>query len=310
MPTTNYRSNTGELISDALFLIEALEEEEPMSGEQEQQGMRALSRLIASWQAQSEHVWTVTQGGLVLTGEQSYLLGRNNSPAFSGSLRGTFTAPIQPSPALNQIQTFSVAPLGVSDFPVGTTIVITAQDATLEPHTTTVQSVFGDTITLTAAVPFSHEGGVLYYGDDLSLARRPFRIMNVRRSTTADGVQVPVERVSRGTYMDNPNKSASGQPVQFYYDRQLEHGELFVWPAGTGFLFFDYERELLKPTALADVLDFPEEWFDAIIYNLAHRLAPMYATNPIKRQLIKAEAMELKHDILSEDSDDMYMAIG
>ena len=311
VPTTNYRSSTEEIIKDALYLIEALEEGEPLTAEQETQGMRGLSRLIASWQAQSEHVWTQTEGVLALTGAQSYRFGRFTSPAYTGTLRGSFTAPTQPSPAFAQIETFSVAPISTTEFPAGTSIIVTPQGTSVSelPFETTVESTFGGTITLADPLPFSHEGGDLSYGDDLKLALRPLRIIGARRSDTFDGVQIPMNKVSREDYQDQPNKGAASTPVEFYYDAQLEHGTLYVWGTGGSFIHFTYERELLKPTAMTDILDFPEEWFDALIYNLAVRLAPMYALNPVKRQLLKSEAEQLKFDALSADSDEPYMEI-
>lgn len=311
MPTTNYRSSTEEIIKDALYLIEALEEGEPLTAEQETQGMRGLSRLIASWQAQTEHVWTQTEGILALTGEQSYRFGRFASPAYTGTLRGSITAPSQPSPAPTQIETFDVSAVGTAEFPVGASIVVTPQGTSVSqlPFETTVASTFGSSVTLTDPLPFSHEGGTLFYGDELKFVLRPLRILNARRSDTIDGVQIPMNKVSRQDYQDQPNKGAASTPVEFYYDAQLEHGTLYVWGTGGSFIHFTYERELLKPTATADILDFPEEWFDAILYNLAVRLAPMYALNPVKRQLLKSEAEQLKFEALMSDYDDPYMEI-
>lgn len=102
---------------------------------------------------------------------------------------------------------------------------------------------------------------------------RPLRILSAR---WRDGTDLPMWEMTRSEYDDLPNKSATGTPTSFYYDRQREAATFYVWPAPstvtTQTIEFTYERELEDITDVNDTLDMPGEWWEAVVYNLAVRL--------------------------------------
>jgi hypothetical protein len=112
---------------------------------------------------------------------------------------------------------------------------------------------------------------------------RPMQILSCRFKR--NGVEMPMIEMTRGEYDRLPVKTTQGTPTQFYYDRQRAAAVLYIWPvlatAAGETLEITYTRELEDETADAQV-DVPSEWYDAIVYGLADRLADDYGVNAPK----------------------------
>ena len=79
-------------------------------------------------------------------------------------------------------------------------------------------------------------------------------------------------KLGRIDYLNLPNKRTSGTPVQFYYDPKIDHGLFFAWPAPTStdtLIRGTYYRPLNIFDDADDSPDFPDEWLQALEYNLA-----------------------------------------
>lgn len=97
------------------------------------------------------------------------------------------------------------------------------------------------------------------------------------------------------------NKYTTGQPIQFYYDVQNTYGDLYLFPvpddiaAGSGnYVRIVYQRPFEDFDSSSDEPDFPQEWFDALKFNLALRLATEYGVAPEQFNMIRAMARETK----------------
>lgn len=111
---------------------------------------------------------------------------------------------------------------------------------------------------------------------------RPHSIVNVRWKNTS-GYEIPLTPITRDEYDNLPNKSATGQPVQWYFDRQREAAKLYVWPVPssvtTETLEITYHREV-EDMASSDTVDAPGEWYEAIVMNLALRMCNAFGAEP------------------------------
>lgn len=106
----------------------------------------------------------------------------------------------------------------------------------------------------------------------------PFEITQIRISHNS-GSEIEMLRLSREEYYALPNKTTTGFPTQWYYDRQRDSGTLKVWPEPDDALYslaFTYRRRIMDIDAGSDNLDLPPEWEEAVINNLARRLIPIY----------------------------------
>lgn len=117
-----------------------------------------------------------------------------------------------------------------------------------------------------------------------TISPKPMRILSVRRRT--QGIDTPMNEMARQTYFDQPNKTESpSTPVSFYYDPQQATGVLYLWPApssnavSTFTVQMTYLRRMDDIDASTDDLDMPQEWLQAVIWNLADDLETEYPVN-------------------------------
>lgn len=138
---------------------------------------------------------------------------------------------------------------------------------------------------------------------------RAMRVIGVRRRTTSSGVDVPLEALSAQDYDDTPNKSVKSTPTAFYFDPQRSTGTLYVWPtasaatAAAQTLQVTYLRRIEDIDATGDEADIPQEWLQALVWNLAVDLLPEYPVENNLASLIIGKAQSLKADLSGWDNE-------
>lgn len=139
---------------------------------------------------------------------------------------------------------------------------------------------------------------------------RPIRIINARYKGT-NGIEIPMVELTRDEYDIISDKTTTGIPTQFYYDRQREAAKLYVWPvlssATTESVEYTYERELEDISGGSDTIDIPVEWHEAAVYGLAARLCDDYGKDA---QVVQMKAEMLLRDILAEDHSGSVFFLG
>ena len=139
----------------------------------------------------------------------------------------------------------------------------------------------------------------------------------LREASGSTPTDSPLEIISRQTYNALSSKSSQGMPVQLFYDPLYDlpggnsganaYGKiyLFVTPdttAATNYtLYFVYTRPIQDFNATTDFLDFPQEWFNAIKWNLAYQLAFEYGVPVEILDRLKLIAKEEKDKAMSWD---------
>jgi len=136
-------------------------------------------------------------------------------------------------------------------------------------------------------------GGVTCVMDGVTnVIGRPLGIVEARSRTTG-GNELPLVSLSRDEYMSLPMKSSTGPTTQYYYDPQMTDGVLYVWPVETDLtnvLVFTARIPIRSFRYLSDLPDFPQEWFDALHFNLALRMAPAFKIDAKQYGMIKEQA--------------------
>ncbi|MDB6036013.1 MAG: hypothetical protein JWM16_6351 [Verrucomicrobiales bacterium] len=115
------------------------------------------------------------------------------------------------------------------------------------------------------------------FGSGGSFTTVPFDITDAR--ITRSSIDLPMERLTREEYFALPNKTTTGYPTQYFYDRQRDNGTLYVWPSPdttAGTFGFTYRRRIMDIDAATDNFDLPPEWEKAITDNLAYELIAVY----------------------------------
>jgi len=116
---------------------------------------------------------------------------------------------------------------------------------------------------------------------------RPLRIESMR-FVDSNGYERPMVHISRDEYDHLPDKDSTGEATLFHYDPQIGSGKLYVWPVlsstGSGTLDFTYQRPIEDFDATSNEPDFPQEWYETLMYGLAARLCPKYFPQDVQNQ--------------------------
>lgn len=104
-------------------------------------------------------------------------------------------------------------------------------------------------------------------------------ILNVSEFVVANNPsEIPMARINRDDYQSLPGKTQQGRPVQFWLDIQRDVPIIRLWPAvQLAYTFYQLvltrKRYLMDVGTLTDTLDFPQRWYEAVVAELASRLA-------------------------------------
>lgn len=123
----------------------------------------------------------------------------------------------------------------------------------------------------------------------------PLKLIQAYRVEASGAVNVPMQVENHYDYNLLPVNAASGEPITIYYQPFASYGTIKLWPTpvdATTNITIIYQRPFEDMVAGTDDIDFPPYWTDAIVYNLAWRLAPEYGTSKEDRASIKTEAKE------------------
>ena len=135
-------------------------------------------------------------------------------------------------------------------------------------------------------------------------------MLSVRRRI--NGIDTPMNVLSRDEYDALPNKSGQGMPVSWYFDPQRSARTLYVWLVPTTALAasvslkYTYLRVIEDVDALDNDPDVPQEWLEALVYSLSDRLANSYGEN---NPALSAFAAQLVRDLSSQDQESASLFI-
>jgi hypothetical protein len=123
--------------------------------------------------------------------------------------------------------------------------------------------------------------------------------MVLRRS----GTDYEMSRISRGDYLDFPNKTDQGRPSQFYFDRQIAP-EITLWQTpenSTDQLVYYYVQRIEDVDSLTNTTAVPFRFYPCMVAGLAYYLAIKRA--PDRVQMMKSIYEEEFQRAANEDED-------
>ena len=287
-----------EIINEALELIGAKPIEQAAKAADLITAANSLKQMVKAWQATGAHLFTQNEATLFLQpGQVKYQLGNSSSDHATETYSETTTD----AAAVTGAATISMdddTGLAVSD-----NLGIKLDAGTI--HWTTVSSL--GPLVFTPVLPSDAASGkaVYFYATDLEKA---LRVPAARRKqgTGTTATETEMRALGRSDYKNLPSKLNSGAPVQFYYDPKQIHGELFIWNAPTStetVINFTYYKPLAVYTAASDQGEFPDEWGQALSYNLAVFASPKFPGFELSPQVIPL-AGQFYTDALDFDQED------
>lgn len=133
----------------------------------------------------------------------------------------------------------------------------------------------------------------------------PVHLLQAIRTDT--GAKIDMEIVSKNSYNTLPQNS-TGTPLKLAYQPFINYGIISLWPAptstNTSTITLVYQRPFQYFISSSDTADFPEEWYNALIYKLAVLLAPEWGIPITDRQQLKQEAKEYLDAALENGGED------
>jgi len=154
---------------------------------------------------------------------------------------------------------------------------------------------------------------------DLSsvVASRYFRVRATSGTLALSGMhtggaptEITVARLNREQYTSLPNKNSPGpRPLQYWFDRQVRRPVMRIWPQPTAAsehhtLVVWRHRHIMDVGTMAQEIEVPQRWVDAIVAGLAARLAMEIAeVDPGLMQPLDAAAQQALYLAQSSEHD-------
>jgi hypothetical protein len=139
-------------------------------------------------------------------------------------------------------------------------------------------------------------------GAGSGMAFQPLKILKaIRRDNSNASLPIDIEMdlLTADSYLMQSSKNASGAPSMLFFKPFRASSQISVWVAPdaywqtNGQIILRVQRQIMDFDSATDNPDFPSQWFEALIYGLAMRLAPNYGLSLEDRKLLIAEAKDI-----------------
>lgn len=255
--------------------------------------------MIKLWQAEGIQLWNRRQGTIFPSYQGAqYGVSSTGSPSANTYVDTTLSA----AEALGQTILTVQSSTGMN---VADAVGIELDDSSRQ--WTTIVSVDSSTqITVTDSLTAAAGAGNTLVAYTKKIADRPLRILDMRTvDLDNDKNSVSMEIIGYNDYFNIPVKTTDGRPLNFYYDKLLDEGQVYVFPRPNNVNFlleFTYHEAIEDVDSGTDSLDFPTEWTLPLIYGLAAELCVSYGKFtelPVidgKAQMYKAIVRDFDND--------------
>lgn len=138
----------------------------------------------------------------------------------------------------------------------------------------------------------------------------PLKVHQALLVDTISGSNIEMEIRTIYEYNTIASTGSTGQPIQFFYQPLINFGKITLWPTPDATSIVNkqikivYQRPFEDFVAAGNTPDFPQEWHQAIIYQLASTLAPEYGVPLQDRQMLLQEAKMYTQECLEFGNDE------
>jgi hypothetical protein len=268
--TTSYSVNELDVLKAALGKIGVVEIGRSLEPEDIEVSRRNLNLIIKQWVAQADFapglkMWTRRRGWLFLQKSQiEYDLG----PSGDECAAETYVATTLTANAALGAGTITVA--SITGLASAQRIGVLLDSGSMQ-WTTINGAPSGSTVTLTDTLTGAAASGATVYAYTSKILR-PFEIVSavLRDSDSNDTPMDP--QMSIAEYESIPSKSGTGTPARIYFEAKKTNAVAYLDCAPddlTQVIRFVYLSYVEDSTATTDDVDFPAEWYRALVGQLA-----------------------------------------
>ncbi len=269
--SANYSVNRTDLIHSALRVVGATATGQTPSAEDYADANMALNMMVKNWHGKGIQLFSQKRATLFMQKNDSdYSLGPTGDHGTHSYTQTTMR--VAAAASATTLEVTSTTGMAAADY-IG--IVLDSGSV----HWTTVSSVTdSDTVVITSGLASAAAAArkVWFYRTKMY---RPIDILECFYRDT-NGLDYPVRRLTRSEYWEGSfDKNVDSNIVAYYYDPQFPNGVLYT-KYQTNDVNITLELVYRKPfedfDSPTDEPDFPYEWFEALKFGLAMRLAPEY----------------------------------
>jgi hypothetical protein len=295
--TNTFLQTRNDIINRAYKIIGIKTRGRDLTAEEINEASEALNLYVKGLKSEGVYLWKYAEGTLFLkVGQESYILDGATTNATESFAQTTTNATATSGANL-------IVVTSASGFTTGYNIGIMQNDGNL--HWTTISNIAGTAITLTAPLTnnVSNEATVYVYQTKIT---RPEAITSARRRDFSN-YDTPLNELARSDYFNLAQKTVIGQPTQFYYDKQLSLGTIYLYQApndASNTIKFTFQKMFFDLNTGNDNPDFPIEWAETLAFGLASRLSYDFSIDKTKSEQIKRTYDEMLRNLKGYDRED------
>lgn len=306
----NFTLQRNELVTNAFYLMNWVPKGQPLAAEDLNYGITQLNNMVTSWARKDIYLWKYEIIFLFLQYAQNkYVI----SPTATDHSTLAYTQNFLDADA--DTPDTSIDVVDSTGFVIGYNIGIVTNSNYV--FWTTITNVVGNTITLNSAITEEASSGNIIFVYQ-SLPQKPLKIkyatlLTPQNQALTGGYETQLVMLARKDYQ---TLSVKGQPVGYPSQLMFEprRTEGWVWVAQSP----QDTTQVMKLNCLYpfedfvtanDDADFPTEWTDTLVWNLAKKLIPAYGVEGQRVTEIKEEADLLFQQLLDYDNEDTYLQI-
>ena len=295
--TNTFTQTRNDIINRAYKIIGIKTRGRDLTAEEINEASEALNLYVKGLKSEGVYLWKYAEGTLFLkVGQESYILNGTTANATESFVQTTTNALATSGASLIEVS-------NASGFTIGYNIGIMQNDGDL--FWTTISNIVGTTITLANSLTNNVSSLATVYVYQTKITR-PEAITSARRRDSSN-YDTPLNEIARSDYFNLAQKTVIGQPTQFYYDKQLSSGTIYLYQApndASNTIKFTFQKMFFDLNAGNDNPDFPIEWAETLAFGLASRLSYDFSIDKTKSEQIKRTYDEMLRNLKGYDRED------
>ena len=271
-------TTSGTTTFDKTFSIDEIIEESynrlgqfDMSGYNLKTARRSLNIMFQEWGNRGLHFWEVANTNITLvTNQNEYRIFRATSDGNSNGVTSTLTAAIATTTA-----TAGITIASKDRMPDSGTINVGSENISYTGFNSL--ELTGVTRGVNGTTAATHADGAAI----TNFVNQATEILecSFRNSSNVDS---PLEKINRSQFQALSNKTATGQPSQYFVQRFIDHVliTIYLTPSSTqngDVINFYYEKRIQDAGAYSNATDVPYRFVPCMVAGLSYYLAMKYA---------------------------------
>jgi hypothetical protein len=296
----NFGMDRDTIIKRAMQMANIVNLNQASRGDDHAFAVDIFQSMIKLWQAEGIQLWNRRQGTLFTAyQDEQYTISSSGDHCSNSYINTTIsTAEASGQTVLSITDTTGMT---AADY-IGIEL-----DDNSRQWTTIVSVDSATQVTITSALTAAAAAGNTVITYTSKIADKPLRILDMRTVDISNNDStVSMEQIGYAEYFNTPIKSTDGRPINFYYDKLLDAGILYVYPRPDDVsvvLNFTYHEAIEDVDSGTNSMDFPVEWTLPLIYGLAAELMVAYGKFQ-ELPIIQAKADQYKTIVRDFDSDE------